>query len=166
VQFTLSQSKQVGLFPCRGWVVPCRTLLLVSATCRGTVKPGFANLGLPTWVCQASRFGKRLKAQGKDDQLEKLDESACLPIADLGGNRFYRTSCDQQLYSFHHAPAFASASYTVFDSNLKLPKMTLLRKRGSDRWRLYSRSRRSTSRCFTTGHSAAMTEYRTESRAM
>jgi hypothetical protein len=35
----LSESKQVGLFPCRGPVVPCRTLFLVWATCRGTVKP-------------------------------------------------------------------------------------------------------------------------------
>src|SRR5215471_21693348 len=26
------------LFPCRGPVVPCRTLALVSATCKGTVK--------------------------------------------------------------------------------------------------------------------------------
>src|SRR5215472_7239491 len=30
------------LFPCRGSVVPCRTLPLVSAICRGTVKPRFA----------------------------------------------------------------------------------------------------------------------------
>src|SRR5262249_27723040 len=28
------------LFPCRGPVVPCCTLSLVSATCKGTVKPG------------------------------------------------------------------------------------------------------------------------------
>src|SRR5215475_2671849 len=28
------------LFPCRGSVVPCRTLSLVSATCHGNVKPG------------------------------------------------------------------------------------------------------------------------------
>ena len=41
MQSTLSESKQVGLFPCRGPVVPCRTLSLVSATCDGTVKPGF-----------------------------------------------------------------------------------------------------------------------------
>src|SRR6516162_9057937 len=34
-------SKQVGLFPCRGSVVPCRTLPLVSATCHGTVKLEF-----------------------------------------------------------------------------------------------------------------------------
>jgi hypothetical protein len=39
MQNTRSQSKQVGLFPCRGPVVPCRTLSLVSATCNGTVKP-------------------------------------------------------------------------------------------------------------------------------
>ena len=39
MQSTLSQSKQVGLFPCRGPVVPCRTLSVVSATCHGTVKP-------------------------------------------------------------------------------------------------------------------------------
>ena len=30
------------LFPCRGPVVPCRTLCPVWATCRGTVKPRFA----------------------------------------------------------------------------------------------------------------------------
>jgi len=41
VQSTLFGSKQVGLFPCRGSGVPCRTLSLVSATCTGTVKPGF-----------------------------------------------------------------------------------------------------------------------------
>jgi hypothetical protein len=29
------------LFPCRGSVVPCRTLSLVSVTRDGTVKPGF-----------------------------------------------------------------------------------------------------------------------------
>ena len=38
MQCTLSQSKQVGLFPCRGPVVPCRTLSILSGTCRGTVK--------------------------------------------------------------------------------------------------------------------------------
>jgi len=38
---TQSGWKQVGLFPCRGSGVPCRTLSLVSATCIGTVKPGF-----------------------------------------------------------------------------------------------------------------------------
>src|SRR5438874_1188514 len=36
----LDQSRW-DLFPCRGSVVPCRTLPLVSATCRGTVKPRF-----------------------------------------------------------------------------------------------------------------------------
>jgi NarL family two-component system response regulator YdfI len=38
---------------------------------------------------------------------EKFDEGAWLPIADLGRNRFYRTSCNQQLYSFHrtHLPS-------------------------------------------------------------
>ena len=38
---------------------------------------------------------------------EKFDEGARLPIADLGRNRFYRTSCNQQLYSFHqtHLPS-------------------------------------------------------------
>jgi len=30
------------LFPCRGPVVPCRTLSLVSATCNGPVKPWFS----------------------------------------------------------------------------------------------------------------------------
>jgi hypothetical protein len=30
------------MFPCRGSGVPCRTLLLVSATCKGTVNPWFA----------------------------------------------------------------------------------------------------------------------------
>ncbi len=30
------------MFPCRGPVVPCRTLSSVSATCNGTVKPWFA----------------------------------------------------------------------------------------------------------------------------
>jgi hypothetical protein len=37
----------------------------------------------------------------------KFDEGARLPIADLGRNRFYRTSCNQQLYSFHrtHLPS-------------------------------------------------------------
>jgi hypothetical protein len=29
------------MFPCRGSGVPCRTLLLVSATCKGTVNPWF-----------------------------------------------------------------------------------------------------------------------------
>src|SRR4030095_119763 len=38
---TLSGSKQVGLFPCRGPVVPCRTLPPVSATRDGTVKSAF-----------------------------------------------------------------------------------------------------------------------------
>src|SRR5215831_5538549 len=37
----LNQSRW-DLFPCRGPVVPCRTLCLVSATCKGTVKPWFA----------------------------------------------------------------------------------------------------------------------------
>ena len=35
----LSESKQVGLFPCRGSGVPCRTLCLVSTTCKPAVKP-------------------------------------------------------------------------------------------------------------------------------
>ena len=40
-------------------------------------------------------------------QSKKLDESARLAIADLGGNRLYRTPCNQQLYSFHqpHLPS-------------------------------------------------------------
>ncbi|SPF38018.1 hypothetical protein SBA4_2110009 [Candidatus Sulfopaludibacter sp. SbA4] len=41
MQSTLCGSNQVGVFPCRGPVAPCRTLWLVSATCNGTVKPGF-----------------------------------------------------------------------------------------------------------------------------
>src|SRR5215472_16020482 len=36
----LNQSRW-DLFPCRGPVVPCRTLSLVSATCNRTVKPWF-----------------------------------------------------------------------------------------------------------------------------
>jgi hypothetical protein len=49
MQSTLSGSKQVGLFPCRGSVAPCRTLSLVSATSsllsnRGFPDPGKARI--------------------------------------------------------------------------------------------------------------------------
>jgi hypothetical protein len=46
VQSTLSDSNQVGLFPCRGPVVPCRTLLVVFAICEGIVKQAFARLAV------------------------------------------------------------------------------------------------------------------------
>jgi hypothetical protein len=53
-------SKQVGLFPCRGSVVPCRTLSVVSATCHGTVKPGFARPA----VSEREAEGARKRRQG------------------------------------------------------------------------------------------------------
>ena len=37
------------LFPCRGPVVPCRTLWPVSATCNGTVKPALSPRD--EWLC-------------------------------------------------------------------------------------------------------------------
>jgi hypothetical protein len=43
----LSESNQVGLFPCRGSVVPCCTLSLVSVTCDGAVKPWFVTPAAP-----------------------------------------------------------------------------------------------------------------------
>ena len=61
MQCALSQSKQVGLFPCRGSVVPCRTLSLVSATCHGTVKPGFARPA----VSEREAEGARKTRQGQ-----------------------------------------------------------------------------------------------------
>src|SRR5215831_2249344 len=57
MQSALSGSKQVGLFPCRGSVVPCRTLSLVSATYRGTVKPG---------VCQTCRIPSKTWPRTRD----------------------------------------------------------------------------------------------------
>src|SRR5882724_1968985 len=63
----LSESKQVGLFPCRGSGVPCRTLYLVSATCKGTVKPWFA----------------RPAASGDDISTQKL-RGACRSRANNG----------------------------------------------------------------------------------
>jgi hypothetical protein len=41
MQSTLSESKQVGFFPCRGSVVPCCTLSLVSETCPALSNQGF-----------------------------------------------------------------------------------------------------------------------------
>src|SRR5215469_6397910 len=41
----LNQSRW-DLFPCRGPVVPCCTLSVVSATCTGTVKPLFRPISL------------------------------------------------------------------------------------------------------------------------
>jgi hypothetical protein len=64
----------------------------------------------------------------------KFDVGDWLPIADLGRNRFLQNVLQPAaLFLSSHARAFASPSYTVFDSNVKLPKMTLLRKRGGDR---------------------------------
>ena len=51
------------LFPCRGPVVPCRTLSLVSATCNGTVKPWFAR---PT-------------ASGDDTSTQKVAQRLSIP---------------------------------------------------------------------------------------
>jgi len=48
------------LFPCRGPVVPCRTLHSVSATCKGTVKRRcHRSVQLPKWAgwsCQKQPF--------------------------------------------------------------------------------------------------------------
>jgi hypothetical protein len=41
MQSTLSRTKQVGLFPCRGPEVPCRTLPLVSRLAAALSNPGF-----------------------------------------------------------------------------------------------------------------------------
>src|SRR5262249_21771811 len=41
------------LFPCRGPVVPCRTLSPVSATCHGAVKPRVARPGVSEKGAQA-----------------------------------------------------------------------------------------------------------------
>jgi hypothetical protein len=55
----------VGFFPCRGSVVPCRTLSPVSATCDGAVKPGrsdrpFRVLESCNFPCQHPRRSRRL----------------------------------------------------------------------------------------------------------
>jgi hypothetical protein len=56
---------------------------------------------------------------------KKLDESARLAIADLGGNRFYRTPCNQQLYSFHQthlpSPKLETRSNFSAESSLDCP---------------------------------------------
>ena len=56
MQRTLSQSKQVGLFPCRGSVVPCRTLSVVSETYHGTVKPGFARPAVSVFLTRRAKI--------------------------------------------------------------------------------------------------------------
>jgi hypothetical protein len=56
---------------------------------------------------------------------EKFDEGARLPIADLGRNRFYRTPCNQQLYSFHHthlpSPKLEARPNFSAESSLECP---------------------------------------------
>jgi hypothetical protein len=74
VQCTLSLSKQVGLFPCRGPVAPCRTLPVVSATCHGTVKPGFAGPAISEREAEgASRY---IPAEGADRAMLYVGEVA------------------------------------------------------------------------------------------
>jgi len=55
-------------------------------------------------------------------QPEKFNEGARLPIPDLGGNRFYRTPCNQQLYSFHqtHLPSPKLEAHPDFSSESSL----------------------------------------------
>jgi hypothetical protein len=53
---------------------------------------------------------------------EKFDKGARLVIADIGGNRFYRTPCNQQLYSFHqtHLPSLRLETHPNFSAESSL----------------------------------------------
>lgn len=57
------------LFPCRGPVVPCRTLSLVSATCNGTVKP---------WFARPAAVGRH-PSQKSPGVYQRMESGVCAP---------------------------------------------------------------------------------------
>ena len=64
----LNQSRW-DLFPCRGPVVPCRTLSLVSATCNGTVKP---------WFARPAAVGRH-PSQKSPGVYQRIERGVCAP---------------------------------------------------------------------------------------
>jgi hypothetical protein len=93
------------LFPCRGPVVPCRTLLLVSATCNGTVKSRLLDQPLRDDICnQESRGGDLLPPRstikglaGFDSKVVVHGDSQFLLAAEVPLSRLYRNVPEQKL---------------------------------------------------------------------
>jgi len=83
------------------------------ALSRPRSRPLGSERGNPCSRCDSKRLPK------------KFDKGARLAIAYIGGNRFYRTPCNQQFYSFHqtHLPSPKLETHPNFfaESSLDCP---------------------------------------------